>query len=239
MIFKVNILDSPIMLMFRYFMLFALLFACGSEASKKEKEQSQETTEAESQEETTGTTKTILFFGDSLTAGYGLEDSNDAYPAIIQTKIDSLNLDYTVINSGLSGETTSGGLNRIDWVLNQSIDVFILELGGNDGLRGISLSETRANLQIIIDKVKLKYPEAVIILAGMQLPPNLGPKYTLEFRTIFKDLAEKNSIALIPFLLKDVGGVPELNLADGIHPNVDGQKIVANNVWEVLSKFLR
>jgi acyl-CoA thioesterase-1 len=238
MIFKVNILHSPILLMFRYFILFSFLLACGGDASKKEKEQPDETTEAESRQETTNKTKTILFFGDSLTAGYGLEDSSDAYPAIIQTKIDSLNLDYTVINSGLSGETTSGGLNRIDWVLNQSIDIFVLELGGNDGLRGIPLSETRANLQVIIDRVKLKYAEAIIILAGMQLPPNLGQEYTLEFRTIFTALAEKNSIELIPFLLEDVGGVPELNLGDGIHPNEGGHKIVANNVWDVLSKFL-
>ena len=229
---------SQILLMFRYFILVFLLVSCGDEASKKTQQEQQETTKTEVTETNTAT-KTILFFGDSLTAGFGLDDSNDAYPTVIQSIIDSLDLDYVVVNSGLSGETTSGGLGRINWVLNQKVDVFVLELGANDGLRGISLAETRENLQAIIDAVRKKYPEIPIILAGMQLPPNLGQDYTEEFKSIFEELAKKNALEIIPFLLKDVGGIPELNLDDGIHPNVEGQKIVANNVWVVLEPLLK
>lgn len=238
MILNINALQSQILLMFRYFILLLLLVSCGGEASKKSVQEQQETTEAEVIESNTAT-KTILLFGDSLTAGFGLEDSNDAYPTVIQTKIDSLGLNYVVVNSGVSGETTSGGLGRINWVLNQKVDVFLLELGANDGLRGISLAKTRENLQAIIDRVRKKYPDIPIILAGMQLPPNLGQDYTKEFKSIFEELAEKNALEIIPFLLKDVGGIPELNQDDGIHPNVEGQKIVANNVWVVLEPLLK
>lgn len=238
MISYINALHGRIVLMFRYFILGILLVSCGEEASRKTQQVQEESTEAEIVETKT-VTKTILFFGDSLTAGFGLEDTNDAYPAVIQTKIDSLRLDYVVVNSGVSGETTSGGLGRINWVLNQNIDVFVLELGANDGLRGISLAETRQNLQTIIDRVRTKYPEIPIILAGMQLPPNLGQDYTQEFKSIFEDLADKNDLEIIPFLLKDVGGIPELNQDDGIHPNIEGQKIVANNVWVVLEPLLK
>jgi acyl-CoA thioesterase-1 len=238
MILNINALQGLILLMFRYFILVLLLVSCGDEASKKTQQNQQETTEAEVSETKTAT-KTILFFGDSLTAGFGLEDSNDAYPAVIQTKIDSLDLDYVVVNSGLSGETTSGGLGRINWVLNQKVDVFVLELGANDGLRGISLAETRENLQAIIDSVRKKYPEIPIILAGMQLPPNLGQDYTQEFKSIFEELAEKNALEIIPFLLKDVGGIPDLNQEDGIHPNIEGHKIIANNVWFFLEPLLK
>lgn len=183
------------------------------------------------------TTKTILFFGNSLTAGMGL-DPDVAFPALIQEKIDSLSLDYLVINSGLSGETTASGKNRLNWVLNQEIDVFILELGANDGLRGISLEETKKNLQMIIDKVKEYNPQVIIVLAGMQIPPNLGIDYTNEFQGIFPDLATKNQISLIPFLLQDVAGDADLNQQDGIHPTKEGHKIVAENVWEVLKNSL-
>ena len=238
MILNINALQSQILLMFRYFILLLLLVSCGGEASKKSVQEQQETTEAEVIETIT-TTKTILCFGDSLTAGFGLEDSNDAYPTVIQTKIDSLGLDYVVVNSGVSGETTSGGLGRINWILNQKVDLFLLELGANDGLRGISLAETRENLQAIIDRVRKKYPDIPIILAGMQLPPNLGQDYTKEFKSIFEELAEKNALEIIPFLLKDVGGIPELNLDDGIHPNVEGHKLVANNVWVILEPLLK
>ena len=229
---------SQILLMFRYFILVFLLVSCGDEASKKTQQEQQETTKTEVTETNTAT-KTILFFGDSLTAGFGLEDSNDAYPAVIQTIIDSLSLNYVVVNSGVSGETTAGGLGRINWVLNQNVDVFVLELGANDGLRGISLAETRENLQAIINRVRTKYPEISIVLAGMQLPPNLGQDYTKEFKSIFEELAKKNDLEIIPFLLKDVAGIPELNQDDGIHPNVEGQKIVANNVWVVLEPLLK
>ena len=227
----------PIFLKFCYFIFFVLLLSCGGDAAKKEKKESLDTVKTKST--TTNTrSKTILFFGDSLTAGYGLEDINDAFPAIIQSMVDSLNLDYTVVNSGLSGETSAGGRSRIKWVLNQKIDVFVLELGANDGLRGVPLQETRENLQAIIDAVHDKEPDATIILAGMQLPPNMGSAYTNGFSAIFIELAKKNELEFIPFLLKDVGGIAELNQADGIHPTVEGQKIVAKNVWTVLEKVI-
>lgn len=182
--------------------------------------------------------KTILFFGNSLTAGYGLEDPEEAFPALIQQKIDSLNLPYKVINAGLSGETTSGGVNRINWLLKQQIDIFVLELGANDGLRGLKISQTKRNLQSILDTVKARYPNAKRILLGMEVPPNMGGKYVSDFRVIFRQVAEENNIPFVPFMLEGVAGVPELNLRDGIHPTGEGYKIVAENVWEVLKKEL-
>ncbi|MET3114567.1 acyl-CoA thioesterase-1 [Pedobacter sp. CG_S7] len=179
----------------------------------------------------------ILFFGTSLTAGYGL-DQSEAYPALIQKKIDSLKLPYSVINGGLSGETSAAGKNRIDWLLKQPIKVFVLELGANDGLRGVPVAETTANLQAIIDKVKSKYPDAKLILAGMEVPPNMGDKYASDFRDMFKKLAKKNKMVFVPFLLKGVGGVPKLNQNDGIHPTAKGQQILAENVWIKLEGVL-
>jgi len=210
--------------------IFMFLSACGNKA---EKENEDEGSESETEEVVEEDTSVILFFGDSLTAGYGL-DQGEAFPEIIQQKIDSLNLNYKVVNAGLSGETTSGGKNRIDWVLKQNVDIFVLELGANDGLRGIPLQETRKNLQEIIDFVRKENPEIEIILAGMQIPPNMGQDYTSGFRNIFPELAEKNNVELIPFLLEDVAGNPELNQQDGIHPTAEGQEILAENVWEVL-----
>ena len=181
--------------------------------------------------------KSIVFYGNSLTAGYGVSPS-EAFPAIIQKKIDSLSLPYNVINAGVSGETSSGGKTRIDWILREPIDIFILELGANDGLRGTPLSETKKNLQDIIDKVKAKYPDTKLVFAGMEIPPNMGQEYTTEFRNIYSDLAAKNKMTLIPFLLEGVGGEPELNQADGIHPTAEGHLIVAENVWKQLEKLL-
>lgn len=181
--------------------------------------------------------KNILFFGNSLTAGYGL-DPSEAFPALIQKKIDSLGLPYKAINAGLSGETTAGGKNRIDWLLRQPVDVFVLELGANDGLRGIPPAETKKNLQAIIDKVKAKYPSAKLVMAGMEVPPSMGGSYAGEFRVIFRQVAEANNMALVPFLLEDVGGVRSLNQRDGVHPTAEGQKILAENVWKVLKDVL-
>ena len=181
--------------------------------------------------------KTIVFFGNSLTAGYGLSP-DQAFPALIQKKIDSLGLPYQVVNAGVSGETSSGGKTRIDWILREPVDIFILELGANDGLRGTPLSETKKNLQDIIDKVRAKYPDSKLVFAGMEIPPNMGQAYTTEFRNIYTDLAAKNKMALIPFLLEGVGGEPELNQADGIHPTAEGHRIVAENVWKQLEKLL-
>ncbi|AMR26747.1 arylesterase [Hymenobacter psoromatis] len=180
----------------------------------------------------------ILFFGDSITAGLGVEP-DQAYPALIEDKVDSLHLPYTVVNAGLSGETSAGGRSRINWVLSrQPVSVFVLELGGNDGLRGLPLSDTRQNLQAIIDTVREKSPEAKIVLAGMQIPPNMGPEYTAEFRKIYPALAAKNHLGLIPFLLANVGGIARLNQRDGIHPTPAGHKIVARTVWHTLQPLL-
>ena len=181
--------------------------------------------------------KHILFFGDSLTAGYGV-GPGQAFPELIQHRLDSLHLPYQVTNAGVSGETTSGGKSRIDWVLRQPVDIFILELGANDGLRGIPVTGTTANLQTIIDKVRAKYPSAKIILAGMQMPPSMGSTYATAFRNLFPQLATKNKIALIPFLLQNVGGIPRLNQGDGIHPTPEGHQIVAGNVWKILKPLL-
>lgn len=224
-------------LKFSYFLWVLLILGCGDSASKSQSQATQEETSSETAPESTNEKGIILCFGDSLTAGMGLE-TDDAYPAVLQRIIDSLSLNYSVVNAGLSGETTASGKNRLNWVLNQKTDVFILELGANDGLRGINLSETRNNLQAIIDMVLAKNPDTKIILAGMQIPPNMGSVYTSEFREIFPQLAEENNAFLIPFLLKDVGGIPELNQDDGIHPTVEGQEILARNVWEVLGPVL-
>lgn len=183
-------------------------------------------------------TKTILFFGNSLTAGYGLEP-DQAFPALIQQRLDSLGMPYKVVNAGLSGETTAGGKSRVDWILKQPVDVFVLELGANDGLRGISTEETYANLKTIIEKVRTKNPEVEIVLAGMQLPPSMGQTYAADFREVYTRIAAEENVALIPFLLEGVGGDPELNQTDGIHPTVEGQKIVADNVWEILAPVLK
>ncbi len=224
------------LLKFRYFFVFCILLSCSNTNSELKKNKTYANTSTEDTK--AQNTKTILFFGDSLTAGFGLDDSNEAFPALIQNTIDSLQLNYSVINSGLSGETTAGGRSRLAWVLKQKVDVFVLELGANDGLRGIALSETRQNLQAMITLVKTKNPNVKIVLAGMQLPPNMGQTYTTEFKSLFPELATQNHTYLIPFLLENVGGIPKLNQADGIHPTAEGQKIVATNVWNVLKDVL-
>lgn len=189
-------------------------------------------TSAEAQER-----KTILFFGDSITAGYGI-DSFDAFPALIQEKLNEMDYHYRAINAGLSGETSAGGLRRVDWILQQPVDIFVLELGGNDGLRGIDPADTKRNLQGIMDKVWETYPDVVIILTGMEAPPNMGADYTREFRTIYRELAEENEVIFMPFILEDVAGDPELNLPDGIHPTEEGHKIVARNLWTLIEPIL-
>jgi len=217
-----------------YFAIFSIfiMISCGENAEKKSEEKSKEETQTETEAEVSEK-NVILFFGNSLTAGMGLEAS-EAFPALIQNRLDSLNYNYEVVNAGLSGETTASGKNRIEWVLKQNVDIFVLELGANDGLRGIPIAETRRNLQDIIDTVKEKNPDTKIVLAGMQIPPNMGEEYTTDFRNIFPELAEENNVELIPFLLEGVAGDPELNQQDGIHPTAEGYEIVADNVWDVL-----
>jgi acyl-CoA thioesterase-1 len=181
--------------------------------------------------------KTIVVLGDSLAAGQGV-DPAEAFPALLQVKIDALGGRYTVVNAGVSGDTSADGLDRIGWILKRNTDVLILELGGNDGLRGIPVSATKTNLQAIIDRVKFKFPRAQIVVAGMQMPPNMGESYTRAFANIFPELANSNHAALVPFLLEGVGGRPDLNQPDRIHPTPAGHKIVAENVWKVLKPLV-
>src|SRR4051794_5487152 len=182
--------------------------------------------------------RTILILGDSLAAGYG-GDLDEAFPALLQKKIDAAGLKYEVINAGLSGDTTAGGLRRIDWLLQRKIDVLVIELGGNDGLRGLPVNVLKANIQAIIDKVKAKEPEAKIVIAGMQIPPNLGPDYAAQFQRVYGEVAQANNATLIPFLLEGVGGLRELNQPDMIHPTAAGHRKVAEVVWRTLEPILR
>jgi len=184
--------------------------------------------------------KRILFFGDSLTAGYGLEDPGQAFPGRIRQIIDSLGLPWEVVASGLSGETSAGGAGRIEWVAaRQPVDILVLELGANDGLRGISPAETRKNLQSIIDQMRKLHPQAGLVMVGMQAPPNMGRNFTDSFRVVFPALAKANQMKLLPFLLDGVAGDPTLNQADGIHPTSEGHRILADNIWRVIGPMLK
>jgi acyl-CoA thioesterase-1 len=176
--------------------------------------------------------------GDSITAGYGV-DPSQAYPAIIQNKIDAKGWPFRVINAGQSGDTSAGGLNRLEWLLKNRIDVLVLELGANDGLRGLPVENTRKNLQAIIDRTRERYPQVKIIIAGMKLPPNWGEDYSRRFERMFAELAKKNKTALVSFVLEGVGGVRNLNLQDSIHPTAEGHKLVAANVWKVLEPLMK
>ena len=177
--------------------------------------------------------KVILFFGDSLTAGYGLSPE-EAFPAVVEKSLQKAGVQARIINAGLSGETSAGGLSRVDWVLRQPIDVFVLELGANDGLRGLPIRDTRKNLQAIIDKVIFKYPKCKIVLAGMMVPPNMGKEYADSFKRLFGEIAIKNNAVLIPFLLDGVAGIEKLNQPDGIHPTSEGHKIIGENISKII-----
>lgn len=214
-------------------LLGALALACGRE------EQGAEARAPSAEAPATDTSApAVLFLGTSLTAGMGLS-ADEAYPALIQAKIDSAGLTFRVVNAGVSGETSAGGLRRIDWLLRQPLAVLVLELGANDMLRGQDIPAMRANLQEIIDRTQAAQPEARIVIAGMVAAPNLGEVYGAEFEAVFPELAAANGAALIPFLLEGVAGVPELNQPDGNHPTAEGQAIVADNVWVVLEPVLR
>lgn len=234
----------------KYFPLLFLLFiglSCGDTAPASTgssvsdiKERQKEVNVSSSRPEATAAAKnkTILFFGNSLTAGLGV-DPQDAFVGLIGKKLDSLEMAYGVVNSGVSGETTAGGLGRVEWILEQyEPSVFVLELGGNDALRGVDPAASTKNLQGIIDIVRKKYPSIPIVLAGMEAPPNMGETFRNAFRQMYRGLAKKNDLLLIPFLLDGVGGVPELNQKDGIHPTEKGHKIVADVIWKVLEKAL-
>ena len=220
---------------FLFFISLISVFACQQTSDKPKTEQTQ--TNAPT---TAAAKKNILFFGNSLTAAYGLDDVSKGFVSLTQMRIDSLNLPFRCINSGLSGETTAGGAQRVEWVVSQQpVDIFILELGGNDALRGLKTEESIKNLQAIIDKVKTKHPSVQIVLAGMEAPRNMGKTYTEAFHAMYPSLAAKNKIPLIPFILEGVGGVPELNQKDGIHPTAEGNKIIVETIWHTLKPLLK
>ncbi|WP_420582419.1 arylesterase [Reichenbachiella sp.] len=221
----------------RSIILFGFLVLMACQPKNKKELTSTPSSEKTETEKTEQKKKTILFFGNSITAGYQL-DLSEAFPALIQERLDSLGYKYRTVNAGLSGETTASGNSRVDWVLKNPVSIFVLELGANDGLRGISIEEARKNLESIIEKVKVKYPDCKILLAGMMVPPNMGQTYSDNFQKIYPDLANKYEIPLIPFLLEGVAGNPELNLEDGIHPTPEGHQILAENVWKHLAPML-
>jgi acyl-CoA thioesterase-1 len=182
-------------------------------------------------------TKTIVFFGDSITAGYGV-DPDEAYPAVIQRKIKEADRPWRVVNAGLSGETTAGGLRRLDWILRQRVDILVIELGGNDGLRGIPPATTRSNLEQMIGRIQQQHPDVKVVLTGMQISTNMGPDFARDFAAIYPEVARTTGVVLVPFLLDRVGGVPTLNQPDGIHPTAEGHQIVADTVWRTLLPLL-
>lgn len=220
----------------------ALLLACGGQARDGARGDTGGTTRDSTAPAVVapagGSLPSIVFLGTSLTAGLGL-DPDDAYPAVIQRKVDSAGLRYTVVNAGVSGESSAGALRRVDWILRQPPAILVVETGANDGLRGQDPDSLRANIQAIIDRVRRDSPSTKIILAGMEALPNLGADYTRRFRAIYPALAKENRIPLIPFLLDRVAGVDSLNQQDGIHPTKRGATIVADNVWKVLRGELR
>jgi acyl-CoA thioesterase I len=187
----------------------------------------------------TDTRPAVVFIGTSLTAGLGLPDPDSAYAGQLQSQMDSEGLEFRVVNAGVSGDTSRGGLERIDWVLRAQPRVLVIELGANDGLRGIDPGSMEENLQAIIDRARQQREDIEIVLVGMQAPPNLGSVYGGRFAAIFPRVAQRNGARLVPFLLEDVGGVPELNQQDGIHPTVEGHRILADNVWKTLGPLLR
>ncbi len=183
--------------------------------------------------------KNILFFGDSLTAGYGLRDYKaESLPALIQQKIDIIGLAYHCINGGLSGDTTSGGLMRLEYWMNRPLDVFVLELGVNDIIRGIPPQTTAKNLQAITDKVKLKYPGIKLVMLGMEIPAFIPHAFAIDFKATFRKLADANQMTFVPFYLDGVAGKAHLNLPDGLHPNAEGYKVMADKIWPVLKELL-
>jgi acyl-CoA thioesterase-1 len=179
----------------------------------------------------------VLFFGTSLTAGYGL-DPGQAFPSLIQKKAEAEGVPIKAVNAGLSGETTAGAARRIDWVLRTPADIVVVEAGANDALRGLSPDAARANLERVIDTIRQKQPRAKIVLVQMEAPPNYGAAYTQRFRSIYRDVSRKEDIPLIPFLLSGVAGISRYNQADGVHPNLAGEQIVADNIWRALKPIV-
>jgi acyl-CoA thioesterase-1 len=217
------------------FVVLIALAACGRAPDKKAPDTA--AVPADTKGASAAPKRVILFLGTSLTAGYGL-DADQAFPAVVARRLDSLHLNYEVVNAGVSGETSADARNRVAWLLKRPIDVMIIETGANDGLRGLSVDSMRANIQAILDSVRTDQPHARVILAAMEAPPNMGPAFASAFRKSFPELAKKNGVTYLPFLLNGVAGIDSLNQADGIHPNTRGAELVADNVMRVLLPML-
>lgn len=225
-------------------LIVAVAMACAGGASPSAEKSKAAASRPTSSEATTRggaaapKTHRVLFIGTSLTAGLGL-DPDSAYPQLIQRKIDSAGLHYEVVNAGESGETSAGLLRRLEWLMKGDFAVVVLETGANDGLRGLDVRDTERNIQAAIDGITQAHPAARLVLVQMEAPPNMGTAYTTAFHAMFPRLARKNGLQLLPFLLDSVAGRAALNQADGIHPNIVGERIVANNVWRGLGPTLR
>lgn len=217
-------------------LLLVLLAGCGRAAGDVEKV-NERTGGPDSAAAARPSRGTVLFVGTSLTAGLGLEPEQ-AYPSLIEAKIDSAGLPFTVTNAGISGETSSALVGRLDWLLRGDFDVVVIETGANDGLRGIPVATARANIDSVLTRVRAARPDATVILVQMEAPPNLGSGYTTAFREMYGELAREHGAILMPFLLEGVAGEPGLNQPDGIHPNEAGARKVAENVWRVLGPVL-
>jgi acyl-CoA thioesterase-1 len=217
---------------------FITIFGLAAALSGCERPREEPAAKSSSSSPVTAERPSVLFLGTSLTAGYGL-DPEQAYPALIQRRIDSAGLDYQVINAGVSGETSAGALRRVDWLFREPLAVLVVETGANDGLRGLPPDTLRANIQAIFDRAKQLRPEPKLVLLGMRMPPNYGRAYAEQFQEVYRELARRNDAALVPFLLEGVGGVPSLNQPDGVHPTVEGQRRMAETVWRVLEPVLR
>ena len=225
------------MIRFLYLFLLAALAAdCGGSARRPEPATERPQTGPERAPEVVDSRPVIVALGDSLTAGLGVAP-DQSYPAKLQKKVDAGGYRYRVVNAGVSGDTSAQGLNRLGVVLDAHPEIVIVALGGNDGLRGLPVAETRRNLEAIIDR--LTEDRARVVLAGIEVPPNYGPEYTAAFRGMFRDLAREHRVAFVPFLLEGVAGHAALNLEDGIHPSARGYDIVTENVWRVLEPLLR
>lgn len=215
----------------------AALVACGPGKGARPAEEAAASPPSEAHAPAVDARPVLLFVGTSLTAGYGL-DPADAFPALIQARIDETGLRYRVVNAGVSGETSAGALRRLDWLLKQPVAVLVVETGANDGLRGQDPDATRANLEGILERATRQVPPPRIVLLGMEAPPNYGEEYRRRFRAIYPEVAKRNRTALVPFLLDGVAGVTSLNQADGIHPTAEGHRRIAETVWSVLRPIL-
>ncbi len=218
--------------------LLVAVSACGQAAQTDSRAAGETRASTDAAAPAPGSDRTILFIGTSLTAGLGLEPEQ-SYPALIQERINSAELNYRVVNAGVSGETSAGALGRLAWLLRQPMDIVVIETGANDGLRALSVNTMRANIDSIITRVKKAHPAARIVLVGMEAPTNLGVRYTGRFREVYPDLAEEHDVTLVPFLLDGVAAQPALNQGDGVHPKEAGARILADNVWKVLRPLLR